>query len=66
VTNIVKGPYRRLSECRREQRTKGARGEVAEDLDTADLLCDDGEGGGAEHRGDVGAARLRGGDGDEI
>ena len=66
MTNIVQGPDRRLSERRREQRTKGTRGEVAEDLDTVDRLCDDGEGGGAEHRGDVGAARLRSGDGDEI
>ena len=62
----MEGPYRRLSERRREQRTEGARGDVAENLSTADRLGDDGEGGGAKHGGDVGAFRLRGGDGGEI
>ena len=66
VADIVEGPNRRLSERRRKERAKNPCGNVAEELSTTDRLCDDGEGGGAEHRGDVGAARLCGGDGGKI
>ncbi len=66
VADVVEGPNRRLSERRRKERAKNPCGDVAEELSAADRLCDDGEGGGAEHGGDVGAARLRIGDGGEI